>query len=70
MIDAAREAELEIVESSVHPAMSIDELYVSSTLKEFAPVVRIDERDAPGAGPVGQRLYAAFRGLVARECGL
>ncbi len=70
LIDAAREAELEIVESSVHPAMPIDELYVSSTLKELAPVVRVDDRDAPGAGPVGQQLYAAFRALVARECGL
>lgn len=36
------------------------ELYVCSTLKELAPVVRLDGRTAPGAGPVGAALRAAM----------
>jgi branched-subunit amino acid aminotransferase/4-amino-4-deoxychorismate lyase len=67
LIEAGRSVGLEVFESAVHPAMSIDELYATSTLKELAPVVLLDGVDGPGGGPVGRRLHSAFRALVARE---
>ena len=68
LIEAGRAVGLEVFESAVHPAMPIDELYATSTLKELAPVVLLDGAEGPGGGPVGRRLHAAFRALVAREC--
>jgi len=68
LIEAGRSVGLEVFESAVHPAMPIDELYATSTLKELAPVVRIDGVEGPGSGPIGRRLHSAFRTLVAREC--
>ena len=46
------------------PAGPCDELYLCSTLKELAPVVVVDGAPAPGAGPVGEKVAAAFRARV------
>lgn len=46
-----------------------DELYVSSTLKELAPVVELDGQPLPCWGPIGERLADAFRDIVYDECG-
>lgn len=56
----AREAGLGVVEGPLGPG-PWDELYATSTLKELAPIVEIDGAPAPGGGPVGARLHAAFR---------
>lgn len=70
LLDAARQAGLELQEAPLHADTPLDELYLSSTLKELAPVVAWDGRPAPGAGPMGLALHAAFRALVARETGV
>lgn len=50
---------------------SADEVFISSTTMELMPVTQIDDvRVGDGrVGPLTQRLHAAFRERVARECG-
>ncbi len=67
ILEAALEADLPVSEAPVPLGTRFDELYLSSTLKELAPVAKLDDREV-GGGPVGERLHAAFRALVAREC--
>lgn len=50
---------LRVREAPVLPGPA-DELYVSSTLKELAPVAAIDGVPGPGWGPVGRVLAAAL----------
>ncbi len=47
-----------------------DEAFLTSSLREIAPIERVDDRLMPdGApGPVTRRLVQAFAELVAREC--
>ena len=66
LLDAARAEGLAIREEAVR-AGPCDEFYVASTLKELAPVVRLDGRPVAGAGPAGAALAAAFDRLRARE---
>ena len=68
LIEAARRAGLPFEESHLALEEGFDELYLSSTLKELAPVEEIDGRKV-GGGPVGSALLEAFRELVVRECG-
>lgn len=44
-----------------------DEFYLSSTLKQLAPVPVRCGKAQPGAGPVGESLLKAFRQLVEQE---
>jgi len=67
LLDAARADGLPCEEAALTSYDPFDELYLCSTLKELAPVVELDGRPAAGAGPIGARLHAAFRALVARE---
>ena len=67
MLEAAAHSGLSIREASLPLDSVFQELYLSSTLKELAPVARFDGR-AVGGGPLGASLHAAFRALVAREC--
>lgn len=46
-----------------------DELFVASTTLELSPVNSVDGRPMPQPRPVTRKLMAAFRELVARECG-
>jgi branched-chain amino acid aminotransferase len=69
LLDAAHGASLPIEERSLPFEGDYDEFYVSSSLKELAPVVWCCGREGPGAGPVGRRLHDAFRALVASEVG-
>lgn len=43
-----------------------EELYLSASIRELAPVVARDGRPGPGGGPVGARLRAAYRERAAR----
>lgn len=67
LIEAAHRAGLGIQEAPVPLSATFDEFYLSSTLKELAPVVRLDNRQI-GGGPVGGQLLDAFRALVADTC--
>lgn len=69
LLEAARAAGLPCSEAPLRlDAPGLTELYCSSSLKELVPVVRLDGAPAPGGGPVGARVMAAFHALVAREC--
>ncbi|MCA9562273.1 MAG: aminotransferase class IV family protein [Myxococcales bacterium] len=67
MLDAANLSGLPIRECQVPADGPFDELYLSSTLKELAPVIELDGKPLNGLGPVGERLWVAFRELVAAE---
>lgn len=67
--EAAVQAGLPVQVAPLRADLGVDELYLASTLKELSPVVSIDGAPGPGGGPVGRELHAAFRALVARECG-
>jgi branched-subunit amino acid aminotransferase/4-amino-4-deoxychorismate lyase len=68
LLDAARREQLPLVESPL-PAGPVDELYVVSTLKEFAPVSVLDGVQLGGWGPVGTALAAALRRIIEAESG-
>ena len=67
LIDGARRAGLELNEVPLQRDAAYDELYLSSTLKQLAPVIQIDGAPGPGAGPLGTALISAFESLVAEE---
>lgn len=69
MIEAADQAGLSLREEPLVSDAPFEELYLSSTLKELAPVVLLNGQPGPGAGPVGAALLRAFRVLVAKETG-
>ncbi|MFT7622148.1 MAG: branched-subunit amino acid aminotransferase/4-amino-4-deoxychorismate lyase [Myxococcota bacterium] len=68
LLDAGRAAGIPVVERLLPRNAPMTELYATSTLKELAPVVRLDGEEAPGGGPLGDSLVKAYRALVAREC--
>jgi branched-subunit amino acid aminotransferase/4-amino-4-deoxychorismate lyase len=63
ILEAARAFGMATHEADVGADQVWDELYLCSTLKELAPVVRLDGRAAPGAGPIGQRVAEAMTAL-------
>jgi len=67
LIEAAEFAEIPLEERPLPFDRAYDEFYVSSTLKELAPVIEICGQTTPGWGPVGRRLYESFHDLVAKE---
>jgi branched-chain amino acid aminotransferase len=64
LIEAARAAGLPLREEPV-PVGPCDEMYLSGTLKELAPVASLDGLAGPGEGPVGKALLDAFRAISA-----
>jgi len=67
LIEAAHRAKIPIAERPLPFLQRFDELYLSSTLKELAPVVEVCGQPGPGKGPVGAQLYEAFRALINSE---
>jgi branched-chain amino acid aminotransferase len=66
LFDAAGREGIRMQESTIRLADGYDELYLSSTLKEVAPV----ELDGiSGAGPIGEALHRAFQSVVRDETG-
>jgi len=61
MIDAAHATGVSVRIEALKADGAYAELYVSSTLKELTPIDKLNGRPAPGAGPVGHRVLAAFR---------
>ncbi len=66
LIDAAAEVGAPVEVRPLHRDEAVQELYVSSTLKELAPVSALDGREL-GGGELGEALAAAFRRLALRE---
>jgi len=67
LLDAAKLAGVPTDTSPLAVDSDFDELYLSSTLKELAPVVQLDGKPGPGGGPFGERLLKAFHQLVEDE---
>ena len=67
LVEAAIRSGIPIDQSPLPFESPFDELYLSSTLKELAPVVEVCGQPITGAGPVGRALLDAFRALVRSE---
>jgi branched-subunit amino acid aminotransferase/4-amino-4-deoxychorismate lyase len=67
LLEAASHAGIEIRETTLPFDTSYEEFYLSSTLKQLAPVIEIAGEKAPGSGPLGTSLRTAFLDLVRRE---
>ena len=70
LLEAARGLGLPVREEPVPAVTVFDELYLCSTLRDLQPVVELDGRAAPGAGPVGAAALEAFTALVRSETAL
>lgn len=68
LLEAAAQAGIEVSEAPLPNWAPFEALYLSSTLKELAPVSAIGEERLPTNHPLGIQLHAAFRKLVAAEC--
>ncbi len=66
LLDAAAEAGLPLTVAPLPARSEFQELYLSSTLKELAPVIELDGVPV-GGGPLGARLHQALRDLIKRE---
>ena len=64
LLEAADEAAIPVQVRPIHQDEQFDELYASSTLKEMVGIDEIDGAEAPGAGPVGRAVMAAFRSAL------
>ena len=64
LIDAADDAGIPVELRPLHQDEPFDELYASSTLKELTGIDELDGVEAPGSGPVGQAVTAAFRSAL------
>lgn len=53
-----------------HELPRADEVFVTSTVHDVAPVRRVDGRDLPARHEVTDRIRTLFRDRVAKECGL
>ncbi len=53
-----------------HELRTADELFLTSTMHDVAPVHTLDGRPLPDSHPVTDRIGALYRAAVAKECGL
>ena len=53
-----------------HELRAAEELFVTSTMHDVAPVQSLDGRALPAKHPVTDRLRSLFREIVVKECGL
>ena len=67
LIEAAKCIGMSIDEEDLPTWAPFEAFYLSSTLKELAPVESIGDEHLPVDHPLGVELLAAFRELVARE---
>jgi branched-chain amino acid aminotransferase len=65
VLSAARAEGIPVEETALFPRdlYGADEVFITSTLREVVPVVRVDDHPigSGGPGPVTKRLWAAFR---------
>jgi len=69
LLDAAAHAGIDVECAEFSAWEPFEALYLSSTLKELAPVQAIGEQEYSTQHPMGDALYQAFLSLVERECG-
>jgi branched-chain amino acid aminotransferase len=73
VLELARAQGLPIVERAfgLDVLLAAEEVFLTSTLRRLAPVVRVGQRVVGGGvpGPITARLMAAYGTLVDRECG-
>lgn len=71
VIELARRRGVDVEESSVGLGRLVDadEAFVTSTMMEVVPVVRIDDAQVPGPGPVARSMAQAYKERVIEECG-
>jgi len=69
LLDAAKHRGIAVDIEAVPNWAPFEALYLSSTLKELAPVEAIGEERLSTVHPLGVALHEAFRELVASECG-
>ena len=67
LLEAAARIGLPVDEEDLPTWAPFEAFYLSSTLKELAPVSAIGEETLPVDHPLGLKLLTAFRELVARE---
>lgn len=68
LLDAAGEQGVEVRVRPLPRDTVFAELYVSSTLKELAPVIELDGEQLPGWSAVGRAVHAGLQQLIRREC--
>jgi branched-chain amino acid aminotransferase len=65
VLELAHELELPVHETQIHPGdlYRADEVFITSTIREIVPVVRVDDITIAGGtpGPYARRLLAAYR---------
>lgn len=70
-LKAARRLGIEVKTQtpSVQQLMAAQEVFISSSIRELLPIVRIDQVPIAGGevGPVTQQVYREFRALIAEE---
>ena len=64
LIEAADDAGIPVEIRPIRSDAPMEELYVSSTLKELTGVDELNGDTAPGAGPAGRMILNSFRRLV------
>lgn len=69
LLQAARELRMPLEIGLVPINSNFSELYVSSTIKEIAPVLELDGERLPCWGPIGRALQNGLRLIIQRECG-
>ena len=71
VINLARRSGLEVEEISLglERLLDTEEVFVTSTMMEVVPVVRIGKAMLPGPGPVTLSLARAYKQRVIEECG-
>ncbi len=71
-VDAARNLGIETVYSCLSPwdPGMAEEAFLTGSMREISPLVRIDDRPAGGGkpGPITLKIVAEFRRIVEREC--
>jgi branched-subunit amino acid aminotransferase/4-amino-4-deoxychorismate lyase len=60
IIEAADDAGVPVEVRPIPVSEPADEMYVASTLKELTAIDELDGRPTTGAGPIGERVLAAF----------
>jgi branched-subunit amino acid aminotransferase/4-amino-4-deoxychorismate lyase len=68
ILELSSAAEITVEEASIRPGDKYTELYSSSTLRNLAPVVQLNDQAAPGHGPIGERMGQLLEELMAKEC--
>jgi len=68
ILELSGKAGINVEEAPIRLGDQYTELYLSSTLRNLAPVIELNGKPAPGGGPVGNQMEALLEELMDREC--